>query len=129
MLNLHLQTKKSWEITNEDIEKPTKFCSLYLQNTNFISFFNVKPRHFVFPIWLTNDIHFLYSLSFSPLFLYNDEKFLILIYSGGVDKWKKTEKIVPRFFLSKKLINTFFYTYDVHTISFWTFSYGHLKLV
>ena len=38
MLDLHLHTKKYWEISNDDLEKPTKFRPHYIPNPSFIYF-------------------------------------------------------------------------------------------
>ena len=50
MLDLYLQTKKQWEISNEDLEKPTKNRSPFLSNPNFIGLFFIlkRPDHLFF---------------------------------------------------------------------------------
>ena len=61
MLDLHFQAKKQWEISIEDLEKPTKFQPLYPPNPNFICFWFFFWGGGCFPVWLTNDIQFLYQ--------------------------------------------------------------------
>ena len=48
-------------MSNENFEKPTKCRLPFVPNLNFIIFFYVKTRPFVFPVWLKNGIQFLYQ--------------------------------------------------------------------
>ena len=100
MLDLHLQTKKSWEILNEHLKKNTKFRPPYLPNWNFTLhlFFSYKnqticfsclvdkwqtipvSRFITFIVW-SND-SFIYELpnfkSFAHLFI---SKYLLFSHS------------------------------------------------